>query len=143
QSAQVLLAVKPQVMAQAAAELAAHGRADQVVISIMAGIGSGKLAAAVGRPTRVVRVMPNTPMMVGLGMAGIALGGDAKPGDDALAMDLFSAGRSRAIRVAEKDLDAITAVSGSGPAYLCYLAEAMEKAARELGLAQHARLLIS
>ncbi len=142
-SDQLLLAIKPQVMAAAAADIAAHAGADQVIVSIMAGIGSAKLAAAVGRPVRVVRVMPNTPMMAGLGMAGVALGEHAQPGDDALAMRLFGAGRSRAVRVPESTIDAVTAVSGSGPAYVFYLAEAMEDAARELGLGDDARLFVA
>lgn len=141
-SKQVLLAVKPQAMAQVAADLAAHGREDQVVISIMAGIPSGKLAEAIGRPARIVRVMPNTPLVVGCGMAGIARGGHAPAGDEDLAIRLFSAGQSQAIRVDESVLDAITALSGSGPAYLFYLAEAMQRAASDLGLAEHASLLV-
>lgn len=139
---QVLLAVKPQVMPDAARDLAYHGRPEQVVISILAGITCAKFAAAVGRLTRVVRVMPNTPLMVGYGMAGIATGPDAQPGDDDLALRLFSAGASKAIRVDEPLIDAITAVSGSGPAYAFYLAEAMEAAADQLGLGDHARTLV-
>ncbi|NBC11181.1 MAG: pyrroline-5-carboxylate reductase [Planctomycetes bacterium] len=143
QAASVLLAVKPQVMADAARDLAYHGRPDQVVITILAGITCAKLGGAIGRPARLVRVMPNTPMMIGRGMAGIALGPEARPGDDALALRLFSAGSSQAIRVEEDQLDAITAVSGSGPAYLFYLAEAMEQAAADLGLADHAQTLVT
>ncbi len=143
QAANVLLAVKPQVMAEAARDLSYHGRPDQVVISIMAGITAAKLSSAIGRPTRIVRVMPNTPMMIGRGMAGIALGPDAQGDDDALALRLFSAGGSQALRVEEQQLDALTAVSGSGPAYLFYLAEAMEHAAADLGLADHARTLVT
>ncbi|MEM9296729.1 MAG: pyrroline-5-carboxylate reductase dimerization domain-containing protein [Planctomycetota bacterium] len=96
----------------------------------------------VGRPFRLVRVMPNTPVMAGQGMSAIALGPHAKPGDDDLALRLFQAG-GKAIRVNEADLDAVTAVSGSGPAYAFYLAEAIEQAAAELGLPDHARLLAS
>jgi len=143
QSASVLLAVKPQAMAEPARDLSYHGRADQIVISIMAGITCAKLGGAIGRPTRLVRVMPNTPMMIGRGMAGVALGPDAQAGDDELALKLLSAGGSKAIRVDEAQLDAITAVSGSGPAYLFYLAEAMEQAAADLGLADHARTLVT
>lgn len=148
QSRQVLIAVKPQVMAQAAADIAKHGHGEQVLISIMAGVTTRKLAdtiraAAPGRgaTARIVRVMPNTPLQVGYGMAGLCLGGDARPGDEAMALRLFTAGGA-AIVVAEPAIDAITAVSGSGPAYLFYLAEAMEKAARELGLGEHAPLLV-
>ncbi len=145
QAAQVMLAVKPQMMAQVAADLAKYGSAEQVIQSIMAGITIAKMNAAIvaagGTASRIVRIMPNTPMMIGQGMAGIATGTDAQPGDDDLAFKLFSAG-GQAIRVAEPLIDAITAVSGSGPAYVFYLAQAMEQAAGELGLSQHARLLV-
>ena len=141
QSEQIIMAVKPQVMPEAAADLADQIGDGQVVISIMAGIGTAKLAAAVGRAIRIVRVMPNTPLMVGSGMAGIALGEHAREGDDELAMRIFQAG-GEAIRVDESLMDAITAVSASGPAYVFYLAEAMAEAAAELGLAEHAPLLV-
>lgn len=142
----VMLAVKPQM-------LPALGEPGQgawsgidperhTIISIMAGINSAKICAAIGKPVRVVRVMPNTPLMVGRGMAGVALGENARPGDDELAMRLFGA-CGEAVRVSETDLDAVTAVSGSGPAYLFYLAEAMQTAADELGLSEHARLLVN
>ncbi len=142
QSGQVMLAIKPQVLPELAGELAEHGRDDQVLISIMAGIGTGKLAKVIGRSARIIRVMPNTPMMVGLGMSGLAVGEHAKDGDEVLALDLFGAAGEVA-RVDEKLMDAVTAVSGSGPAYIYYLAEAMEKAASELGLGADARLFVS
>ncbi len=152
-SQQVMLAVKPQVLPDVAADLAAHAREDHIYISIMAGIGTAKLAQVMAdggcgmadgsslKP-RVIRVMPNTPMMVGLGMAGLCVGADAKAGDEVLAMRLFGAA-GEVVRVEEELMDAITAVSGSGPAYVYYLAEAMEKAASEMGLAEHSRLLVS
>ena len=138
---QVMLAVKPQVMSGAAADIAEHGAADQVVISIMAGITTEKLAEAIGRPARIVRVMPNTPVQVGMGMAGVALSAAAEPGDEDLTMRLFNAA-GRAIVVQEQAIDAITAVSGSGPAYVFYLAEAMHAAAVKIGLGEHADLLV-
>ncbi len=140
---QLLFAVKPQVLPEVARELAGGLRDDQIVISIMAGIGSQKIEAAIGCDARIVRVMPNTPMMVGRGMAGIALGGHAHEGDEDLALRLFSSGDNRAVVVDESQIDAITAISGSGPAYLFYFAEAMERAAGEMGLGEHARLLVS
>lgn len=151
-SEQVVLAVKPQAASAPAAEVGAALRSDHVVVSIMAGISTRRIAemvragagaaAGAGERVRVVRVMPNTPLMVGLGMAGVALGEEAEPGDDELTVSLLSAA-GRAVRVEESALDAITAVSGSGPAYLFYLAQAMERAAAELGLGQHARLLVA
>jgi len=142
QSAQVMLAIKPQVLPELAGELAEHGGDDQVLISIMAGIGSAKLCDAVGKPARVIRVMPNTPMMVGLGMSGVAVGEHAQVGDEALTMKLFGAA-GEVVQVDEKLMDAVTAVSGSGPAYVYYLAEAMEQAAGDMGLGEHARLFVS
>lgn len=142
---QILLAVKPQMFTAVAAELAEHLRPEQVVISIMAGVTTAKLAAALAGPKgspRIVRAMPNTPLMVGRGMTGLALAANAKAGDDELAMRLFSAA-GQAVRVDEAQLDAVTAVSGSGPAYLFYLAEAMQQAAEELGLGEDARLLVA
>jgi pyrroline-5-carboxylate reductase len=147
-SRHLLMAVKPQVMPQAASDLAQFMTADQVVITIMAGINSRKLASTINATRsmpislRIIRVMPNTPLMSGQGMAGLALGPHAQPGDEKLAMKLFGAGNNKAVLLDESKIDAITAVSGSGPAYVFYLAEAMEKAARELGLEADAFLLV-
>ena len=141
QAEQVLLAVKPQVF-PVVAEQFADGPEGQVLISIMAGIPSKKIADAVGRACRVVRVMPNTPALVGAGMAGIALGQGAAAGDDALAKALFAA-VGEVVELDEPMIDAINAISGSGPAYLFYLAEAMERAAAELGLGDRARQIVA
>ncbi|MEM8737535.1 MAG: pyrroline-5-carboxylate reductase [Planctomycetota bacterium] len=138
----VLLAVKPQTLTKLGEIWQGFDCERQTVISIMAGLSSDRIAAAIGQPARVVRVMPNTPLMIGRGMSGVALGTHARPGDDALAMKLFGA-CGEAIRVRETELDAVTAVSGSGPAYLFYLAEAMQDAANQLGLSEQARLLVS
>jgi pyrroline-5-carboxylate reductase len=140
-SAQVLLAVKPQSLADLAGPLRVVDRARQVLVSIMAGIAIRRIEELAGGPARVVRVMPNTPLLVGCGMAGIAVGPHSRPGDEDLALRLFGAA-GEAVLVAERDIDAITAVSGSGPAYVFYLAEAMEQAALELGLGAHARRLV-
>lgn len=145
-SKQVLIAVKPQVMGQAAADLARYGTDGQVILSIMAGISTQKLAQAItaqgeSKTLRVVRIMPNTPLQVGYGMAAVALGEQASPGDEALAMRLFGAA-GKVILLDESKLDAITALSGSGPAYVFYLAQAMQRAAVELGLADHADTLV-
>ncbi len=137
---QVMLAVKPQVVQQLAGDLA-EARPDQVIISIMAGVTTASLEATIGRAARVIRVMPNTPVLVGCGMAGVAMGAHAEHGDEGLTMRLFGA-TGRVILVDEADLDAVTAVSGSGPAYVFYLAEAMQAAVKELGLGDHAPLLV-
>ncbi|MCC7204597.1 MAG: pyrroline-5-carboxylate reductase [Phycisphaeraceae bacterium] len=140
---QVMLAVKPQMFAAVAAKIAPKVTTDHILISIMAGIPTAKIAAAVGKPARIIRVMPNTPLMAGLGMAAVADGPHAQKTDADLTMKLFATGQSKAVRVPESLMDAVTAVSGSGPAYIYYLAEAMEKAASELGLGDNARLMVA
>jgi pyrroline-5-carboxylate reductase len=143
ESEQILLAIKPQTAGAIAGEIAGAVTQEKIVLSIMAGIGTSKLEAMFGKALRAVRLMPNTPLMVGLGMTGVAMGAHARAGDEALAMKLFTAGDSRALVVEEQQIDAITALSGSGPAYIFYLAEAMEQAASELGLTDDARWLVA
>ena len=137
---QILLAVKPQVFPVVAASLG-HLPRPTVVVSIMAGLASATIAAALGPNARVVRVMPNTPCQVGQGASAISLGAAAEPGDDALARRLFES-IGTCISVNESLMHAVTALSGSGPAYVYLLAEAMEQAGHQLGLANaDARLL--
>lgn len=138
---QVLLAVKPQVFPKLADALVALDRERQVVISIMAGVTIERIEAAVGGPARVIRVMPNTPAMVGYGMAGIAVGDHAQYNDEALTVQVFR-GCGEVAKVDEDGLDAVTAVSGSGPAYVFLFAEAMMKTAADLGLLGCHRLFV-
>ncbi len=142
-SQQVLLAVKPQVFPQLGDVLKNIDRDRQIVISIMAGIKSTAIEAAAGGPTKVIRVMPNTPLMVGRGMSGLAECGTiaAGSGDAQLCVDLLN-GCGKVAKVSEAQLDAVTAVSGSGPAYVFLLAEAMMAVAAELGLAGAERLFV-
>jgi len=138
---QIMLAVKPQSFPGVAAALGTLAES-KVVISIMAGLTSARIRAALGPRARVVRVMPNTPCRIRAGMAAIALGDGARRGDEALAVEIFNA-LGRTLMVNEADLHAVTAVSGSGPAYVFLLAEAMEQAALELGLsAEQAAILV-
>lgn len=132
----VVLAVKPQMFAAVAAELAPimSGRSERCVISIMAGVRSATIRERLGDRARVVRAMPNTPARVGQGVTAIAAGPGATEGDMAIAGRLFAALGPVVVRIDEGLMDAFTAVAGSGPAYLFYLAEAMERAAVEVGL---------
>lgn len=132
-AAQIMIAVKPQIFPDVAEQLKAADPERQIVISIMAGLRTQKIVDAVGRPLRIVRVMPNTPLLAGQGMSAIALGEHANAGDELLAMQIFQAA-GEAVELEESDMDAVTAVSGSGPAYVFYLAEAISEAARSLGL---------
>ncbi len=130
---QILLAVKPQSFPDVAAELApAIGSGRRIVTSILAGITSSVIRKSLGEQVAVVRAMPNTPAQISQGMTAIALGAGARPGDDSLAKKLLS-GCSSVVEIDESLMDAFTALAGSGPAYVFYLAEAMEKAARKMG----------
>ncbi len=129
----VVLAVKPQQLDAVAQEVRGRGFAG-LVLTILAGTPSGAVREAFGGRARVVRAMPNTPARVGLGLTGVSRGAGATPEDAAFAERLF-AGVGRVVRIDESQMDALTAVAGSGPAYVFYLAEAMEHAGRELGLA--------
>ena len=128
----VLLAVKPQQLQEVARPLAASVK-NALVISIAAGVRASDLARWLGGHERVVRAMPNTPALVLNGMTGLYAG----PGVDAVDREraeriLRAAGRTVWVRD-ESEIDAITAISGSGPAYVFYLIEALQDAAADLG----------
>jgi pyrroline-5-carboxylate reductase len=138
---QAMLAVKPQVFADVAAALAPVKR-PRLFISIMAGLGSGRIHHALGPAARIVRCMPNVGCQIGAGMTAIALGMGAREGDEDLARQIFDA-LGKTVMVDESHMHAVTAVSGSGPAYVFLLAEAMERAARAIDLPEDvARLLV-
>ncbi len=138
---QMMLAVKPQVFTRVA-ESIGELKESKVVISIMAGLSSANIRDALGEQARIVRVMPNTPCRIGKGMAAIALGEGARQGDDELAARLFWA-CGKIARVEESQMHAVTAISGSGPAYVFLLAEAMQQAAEQMGLSHRlARTLV-
>jgi pyrroline-5-carboxylate reductase len=142
----VLLSVKPQQMKEALAPIGEAIATDALVVSIAAGISTGFIERALGprsRAWRVVRAMPNTPMLVGQGMTAVAAGAHATPADLAKARSLFESAGA-VVEVTEDQIDAVTAVSGSGPAYVFYLVEHMIAAGIELGLSpEHARQLAS
>ena len=128
----VLIAVKPQHVAEVAAELGAAGT--QRALSIAAGVRLDALLAGFGANARVIRAMPNTPALVGEGAAAIAASTTAEPTDVAWAEQILSAVGTVTV-VEEHELDAVTGLSGSGPAYVFLLAEAMVAAGIEQGLA--------
>ena len=137
----ILLSVKPQQMMVALQTMGESVRENPLYLSIAAGVKTEKIENAIGGDARVVRAMPNTPMLVGEGMTAICSGAKATSDDLAIARRLFeSAGR--VIEVEESQMEAVTAVGGSGPAYVFYLAEQMIAAGVSLGLSpEHARLL--
>lgn len=133
----LLLAVKPQSLAQVGqqwAGLLSAGDSGEgrVVVTILAGAPSAKVRAALGSVARVVRVMPNTPASIRKGCTAVARGAGARVGDETSAIELFSA-LGRVVIIEEELMDAFTALAGSGPAYVFYLAEAMTRAGIEIG----------
>ncbi|HEX3002737.1 MAG TPA: pyrroline-5-carboxylate reductase, partial [Angustibacter sp.] len=129
----VVLVVKPQDMASALADVRESLRPGTLVVSLAAGITTATLEAGLPDGTPVVRVMPNTPALVDEGMAAISPGEHC---DDAHLAEAEELMRScgRVIRVPEQYQDAVTAISGSGPAYIFYVVEAMIEAGVLLGL---------
>lgn len=128
----IVLAVKPQNLADIAAQIAPHLQ-QQLVISIAAGIGSAKLSAWLGDYQRLVRVMPNTPAQVGAGISGLFATASVDSAQRQLATRLFESVGSVLWLDDEAYMDKITAISGCGPAYVFYMIEALEAAARDLG----------
>ena len=136
----VVWAVKPQLFAEAAAPCAAHV-AGALQLSVMAGIRSDALTRATGA-TQVVRTMPNTPALVGQGMTGLYALPGVSPAQRAQVERLLAATGDLLWVDEEAQLDAVTALSGSGPAYVFYFLEAMMQAGAELGLSpEQARCL--
>lgn len=129
----VVLAVKPAVLPETAEELRGALTPDHLIVSILAGQSRERIASLLGRPERVVRVMPNLPMQVGRGISAITfppeLGADER---EWVRTILRSAGET--VEVEENLQDAVTAISGSGPGYLFYLAGHFIDAAVALGL---------
>lgn len=129
-----LLAVKPQMMADALPALRALGGGGTVFVSIAAGTSLAALEKALGNGTPIVRTMPNTPAAVGRGITAIFANSQVSPTALALARALMSAVGETVMLDAEAQMDAVTGVSGSGPAYVFNLIEALAAAGIEQGL---------
>lgn len=136
----VVLAVKPQDSDEVLSILAQTWTPGKLLISIAAGLTTGYLEKRLGKKARVVRTMPNMPAMIGQGVTAICRGRNAKAADLKLAVKIFSS-VGKTVVLTEDEMDAVTAVSGSGPAYVFILAECWLAAAEKVGLkptvAQH------
>lgn len=129
----VILAVKPNVIYSVIDEIKSQILSDTVIVSIAAGQSLEKLRSAFDGGVKLVRVMPNTPALVGEGMAAIALDGEVSEADAQPVIDIFnSAGKAQI--VPESLMDTVTAVSGSSPAYVFMFIEAMADAAVQGGM---------
>ena len=135
----VVLSVKPQIMNIVLEEITDVVTPKQLVISIAAGVPIAAIEAGLHKETRVVRVMPNTPALVGAGTAALSAGAHATEEDLGLAKAVFdSVGMSFVID--ELLLDAVTGLSGSGPAYVFLIIEALADAGVKMGLSRHMAL---
>jgi pyrroline-5-carboxylate reductase len=134
-SAVLLLAVKPQMLADVGAALRPR-IGQRLVISILAGTPTQRVRDLLGGDVRVVRAMPNLPAAVGLGVTALCVGEGATAEDAAFAQQIFAGVGPDVIPLPESLFDAFTAVAGSGPAYLFYLAESMMQGAVAQGMSQ-------
>jgi len=129
----IILSVKPQVIEKVLAEIAPAVDDKKLIVSIAAGVSLAKIESALKKDSRIVRVMPNTPALVLAGAAALAAGGSAKSDDISLVQSIFnSVGRS--VVVDEKLMDAVTGLSGSGPAYVFMIIDALSDAGVKAGL---------
>jgi pyrroline-5-carboxylate reductase len=133
QAGVIVLSVKPQVMNKLLAEIAPQLDGSKLVISIAAGVPLAAIERKVGHGVRIVRTMPNTPALVGSGATAISPGEHATPEDLEQAKALFDA-VGKTVVVDEPLLDAVTGLSGSGPAYVFLVIEALSDAGVKVGL---------
>ena len=130
----VVLAVKPQMMAAVLEEARFLGGADTSWLSIAAGLSTQKLSAMLGGEAKILRAMPNTPAAIGMGITALFAGHQVAAAVSALSEKLLGACGSVVRLEDEKLMDSVTALSGSGPAYVFLLAETMAAAGQRLGL---------
>lgn len=138
----VILAVKPNMILETLSEVAAVLKPDCLVVSVAAGITTAAMEEQLSGNTAVVRAMPNTPSVVGLGVTGISKGSNVSDEKLDLAIELFSS-VGKVLVVDESKIDALSTISGSGPAYVFYFAEKLITAAKYLGFSeQEASLMV-
>jgi pyrroline-5-carboxylate reductase len=138
----VLVCLKPQQVKGFLTEVRRSLRKDALIISAAASVTTGLIERELGRAARVVRAMPNTPCLIRHGMIALAKGKHATDADLLLARDIFSS-MGRTVVADEKHMDAITGLSGSGPAYVYVIIEALSEAGVKLGLPRELSIELS
>ena len=139
----LLLAIKPQDVAATLESMRGELAKGALLVSLLAGVKSSKIESLVDSSIRVIRVMPNTPLLISNGMSAISPTSRANDADISWVKKLLESS-GKAIVVSEDQMDAVTATSGSGPAYFFAFVEAMTKAAQRLGLNEaDAKVLVS
>lgn len=137
----IVIATKPTYVLNVLEEIKPVFDENKLLISIAAGVSTSKINSVLPRQ-RVVRVMPNTPALLGVGMAGVTKGKLATDEDAAFVLDLMST-VGKTIQVEEKQIDIVTAISGSGPAFFYQVIEDMARAGEKLGLSYEKSLLLA
>lgn len=138
----VFLAVKPQQMGDVLGEIRPHVASRHLIVSIAAGVPLERLGAGIGTGARIVRVMPNTPCLLGCGASGFARGGGATSEDGATVLRFLST-VGYACELPERLLDAVTGLSGSGPAYGYLMIEALADGGVRVGLPRDVALRLA
>ena len=138
----IVIAVKPYQVPDVLLELKPHLTPEHLLVSVAAGISSAFIGQNTPEGTRVIRVMPNTPAFVGQGMTALARGAHATDGDMELAVELFRAIGKTAV-VDESGMDAATAVSGSGPAYMFRIIDSIAEGGVACGLDRETSVLLA
>ena len=139
----IFLAVKPNQVLDILVEISGELSSDKLIVSIAAGITTEKLEKNLPENTRVVRVMPNTPALLGEGMSGIVAGKNATKADVEYVEGLFSTIGKTIVVDEEAHMDIVTAISGSGPAFFYKIINDIARAGENLGLDYEKALLLS
>jgi pyrroline-5-carboxylate reductase len=138
----VILAVKPQIMDAVATEIAPAVTRGKLLISIAAGVATDKIRARLPRDARLIRVMPNTPALVLEGATAIAKADGLEPGDLDVAREIFGA-VGRVVVLGEEMIDAVTGLSGSGPAYVAIVIESLADGGVRMGLDRATAMILA
>ena len=137
----IVIAVKPNYVTQVLEEIKSELTPDKLIVSVAAGVSTEKIESIIGK-SRIVRVMPNTPALVLEGMSGVCKGKYATEDDIAFVIGLLSA-IGKCIEVKENQMDIVTAISGSGPAFFYQVIEDIARAGEKLGLDYNKSLLLA
>ncbi len=137
----IFIATKPNYVVDILEEIKSELTSDKLLVSIAAGVSTGKIESVIGQ-NRVIRVMPNTPALVLEGMSAICKGTYAKDEDAKFVMELLS-NIGKCIEVSEEQIDIVTAISGSGPAFFYKVIEDMARAGEKLGLEYEKCLMLA
>ncbi len=138
----IVIAVKPQVVEEVLREISSHITPEQLIISVAASVPTAMIEKNLSPDAPVVRAMPNTPCLVGAGMTAICKGKNASGDDVALTSHLFDV-VGRTVVVDEKHMDAVTALSASGPAYIYIILESLAEAGVKVGLPRDIATLLA